>query len=71
MELEIFNKNLLLQDLKRFGLNPTEWQLSKGLSGKDQPQLITHKEDESFCFLGFPGKALQRLHWKELQLLSI
>lgn len=71
MELNIFHKNRLLQDLKRFGLNPLEWQLNEGLSGDQQPQLITHKKDQNFSFLGIPKKERQSFYWKELQLLSI
>ena len=69
MELELFNKNQLLQDLKRFGLNPREWQLLDGLS--DQPQLITHKKEENFFLLGIVKKGAKAFYWADIQVLSI
>lgn len=71
MEWSIFNKRQLLQDLTRFGLNPTEWILKTPLSGHKQPQILSHKKDATFNLLGIPETKSNKVRWLDIQILSI
>lgn len=58
----------LSQDLKSFGLNPSEWSVLKENSRR---YLIRSKEDENFIFMGKAGRQGKQLKWKKLELASL
>ena len=61
----------LLNDLKKYGLNPSEWRLESQIQGNDQPQILKNINDEGFSLLGFPKKQQGKFYWNEIQILSL
>lgn len=58
----------LQSQLLSFGLNPTEWTLSRLHS---VGYLIEHKRDDSFKFIGKYEFKDRRPRWKTVELFSI
>jgi hypothetical protein len=61
-------KTKLNQELKSFGLNPSEWNV---LKEKSQIYRVQSKADRNFFFQGKVQKKGLNLKWKQLELVSI
>jgi len=58
----------LNQELKAFGLNPSEWNV---LKERSQIYRVESKSDRSFAFKGQVQKKGPTLKWKQLELVSL
>ncbi|MEZ0392793.1 MAG: hypothetical protein ACAH59_11305 [Pseudobdellovibrionaceae bacterium] len=58
----------LNQDLKAFGLNPSDWNV---LREKSSIYRIESKEDRRFIFKGKAQRRGSALRWERLELVSI
>lgn len=60
-------QGVLKDDLKKFGLNPTEWIIEQL---EDQIYQIAHVDDHQFYFLGKARHVGLLPEWTQLKLLS-
>lgn len=58
----------LQQELKSFGLNPSDWKI---LKEQAQTYRVQSKEDRSFIFKGKVKKQGSLLKWDKLELISL
>lgn len=61
-------QNKLQAELKRFGLNPSEWSLQRIQS---LTYLVQNRLDRSFTFRGHLEFRQQKPQWKSLEVLSL
>jgi hypothetical protein len=57
----------LKNDLKKFGLNPTEWTIREL---NEQKFKIAHVKDQHFCFVGDTHLVGAFQRWTNLKLIS-
>lgn len=66
-----YNTKSILKDLKKFGLNPSDWTLSRTTAPKNPSVVIEHKKEKNFKLLAqFAGSGM-RGPMTELCLYSI
>lgn len=57
----------LKSELKKFGLNPIEWNIQKT---KNKRYKIAHIRDQNFYFLGEAKQVGFAPQWEQIQLIS-
>jgi hypothetical protein len=58
----------LLNDLKRYGLNPTQWKPERIAGNRF---LVRHRKDLNYCFSGLVRRYQGQLRWQSLELAGL